>query len=136
MRLFEIDPAALRIGERAVPQRSPASKGKGINPIVGADIKSLVGCDQRLETMQAHHCFVRASAREQRLAGFSLESMEAIIAVSPDCPDNRIGVPVRRSDDRRTGTKSYGAPRRRQSRPIISSDFEHGEVASRLTAGQ
>lgn len=44
------------------------SEGEGIDSVIGAGIEPVVGCDQRLETVQARHGFGGAAAREQGLA--------------------------------------------------------------------
>jgi hypothetical protein len=44
------------------------SEGEGTDSVIGADIEPVVGCDQRLEMVQARHGFGGAAAREQRPA--------------------------------------------------------------------
>jgi hypothetical protein len=74
-----------------------SSKCESIDLIVGADIKSVVGCDQGLEMVQARHRFIRAPASEQGLACVSLKGVQAVVAFMIDLTCETGG--ARRGDD-------------------------------------
>src|SRR5438874_5020129 len=95
---------------RAVSRRIRAlatltSKREGVERIVRSNVEAIVARQQSLEVAQTGHGFLGPAAGEQRLAVVAAETVQPIVALGPDDPDNGVRPPVRGRDDRRAFTR-------------------------------
>jgi hypothetical protein len=95
------------------------SESKGVNPAVGTYVETIPGGDQSLEMTKALHGGTR-TCREQRLARIPLESVQPVVALRTDHPNDWVGTAITGRHDGRASSADLAAPRLRDGRPLAA----------------
>ena len=96
---------------------------------IGADVETILGCNQRLEMMKPAHRGTRSV--KDWLASVSAKAVQPIVTLSPDYPDDRIGVSVAGRNNRRACTAESAAPGRAETRSLVCADLQDSKQVPR-----
>src|ERR1700736_5948704 len=110
--LIMLPPEARAVSRHICENATSTSKGEGVEPTVGTDIKPVVSSQQGLEVSLTGHRLLWPAAGKQRLAVVTAETVQPIVAFGAEYPNDRIRPAVGGRDDRRAFAAQGAAPGR------------------------
>src|SRR4051812_6327649 len=73
--------------------------GEGVDGVIGRDEDAALGCDRRLEALDATDGFVGAAAGKDHLTRFAVHADQLVVALRGEIPDDALGAAVGGGDD-------------------------------------
>src|SRR5215472_4235266 len=131
-----VPPSPWAVSRRTDAGATFASKSKGVEASVGADIEPVADRQQVLKMAQSRHLFVRTASRKEGFAGVSAIAVQPIVAFGTEHPDDRVRAAIGRGGDRGAFAAHGGAPARDDCGRRAGTDLQNGQrvIPARIRA--